>query len=108
MGTDKERTRISRIITNQVEKAASKSLRKLRKFLSIAVSFLPIAVSASVDLSSNRGTVILVVGAAGEAEYGSNFVQQASLWQKACEQGNLHQRSEERRVGKECRSRWSP
>jgi len=91
MGTDKERTRISRIITNQVEKAASKNLRKLRKFLSIAVSFLPIAVSASVDLSSDRGTIILVVGAAGEAEYGSNFVQQASLWQKACEQGNLHQ-----------------
>ena len=22
--------------------------------------------------------------------------------------GNLHRRSEERRVGKECRSRWSP
>jgi len=28
--------------------------------------------------------VILVVGAPGEAEFGSNFVRQASSWQKAC------------------------
>jgi len=33
-------------------------------------------------------TVILVVGAPGEPEYGSNFLQQASLWEKACQQGN--------------------
>ncbi len=30
--------------------------------------------------------VIIVVGAAGETEYGSNFVEQARLWQKACRQ----------------------
>jgi hypothetical protein len=32
--------------------------------------------------------VILVVGAPGEAEFGSNFVRQASLWAKACQQAD--------------------
>ncbi len=31
--------------------------------------------------------VILVVGAAGEADYGSNFVRQAALWEQACRKG---------------------
>lgn len=33
-------------------------------------------------------TVILVVGAAGEAEYGTEFEKQATLWEKACRLGN--------------------
>jgi hypothetical protein len=33
---------------------------------------------------ADGATVILVVGAPGEPEFGSNFVRQASLWQKAC------------------------
>jgi hypothetical protein len=41
---------------------------------------------ASQDSSDRRTTVIVVVGAAGEEEFGSNFVRQASLWEKACEQ----------------------
>lgn len=41
------------------------------------------AASASV---TNGPTVLLVLGAAGESEYGSNFVQQAQLWEKACRQ----------------------
>lgn len=44
-----------------------------------------VASSAPADV---RATVILVVGAAGESEYGSNFVHQAELWQKACAQAN--------------------
>jgi hypothetical protein len=35
---------------------------------------------------SNQTTVILVIGAPGEAEYRSNFVRQATLWEKACAQ----------------------
>lgn len=30
-------------------------------------------------------TVLLVVGVAGESEFGSNFLHQATLWEKACE-----------------------
>jgi hypothetical protein len=55
----------------------------------VAMLFLPVAALASVDLPSTRGTVIIVVGAPGEAEFGSNFVRQASLWQSACQKGNL-------------------
>jgi len=33
-----------------------------------------------------RTKVILVVGAAGEAEYGSNFINQATHWKEACAQ----------------------
>ncbi|MGA2659581.1 MAG: hypothetical protein ABSH34_18910 [Verrucomicrobiota bacterium] len=37
---------------------------------------------------ANRGAaVILVVGAAGEDDFGANFARQADLWQRACAQG---------------------
>jgi len=35
--------------------------------------------------------VILVVGAPGEAEFGSNFVRQATLWQQACAKADCRQ-----------------
>ncbi|MGC3960076.1 MAG: hypothetical protein QM813_19735 [Verrucomicrobiota bacterium] len=34
---------------------------------------------------TNQPTVVLVVGASGEPEYGSNFVQQVQLWDKVCD-----------------------
>jgi hypothetical protein len=34
--------------------------------------------------ATNRPTVILVIGAPGEPEFGSNFVQQVELWDKIC------------------------
>ncbi len=37
---------------------------------------------------TNQPSVILVVGAAGEAEFASNFVRQVQLWTKACERAN--------------------
>ena len=38
---------------------------------------------AAPDASTDRATVVIVVGAAGESEFGSNFVRQAGLWEKA-------------------------
>jgi hypothetical protein len=35
-----------------------------------------------------RATVLLVVGAPGESEYGTNFAEQATSWQKACAQAD--------------------
>lgn len=64
---------------------------RISSFIVLAALFLPFVALASVDLSSNQASVLIVVGAPGEAEFGSNFVQQASVWQKACAQGNLHQ-----------------
>jgi len=62
---------------------------RISNFIWFAVFFAATVAHASVDLSQNRATVLIVVGAPGEAEFGSNFVQQASLWQKACDQANL-------------------
>ena len=45
---------------------------------------------AASESCTSAGTVLLVVGAAGESEYGSNFLQQAALWQKACAQGSVN------------------
>jgi hypothetical protein len=51
--------------------------------------FASIGASAAGSVPTNdRTTVILVVGAPGEAEYASNFVAQATLWQKACLQAD--------------------
>lgn len=47
--------------------------------------------NAAPDSVSDRRTVILVVGAPGEPEFGSNFVQQVTLWEKACAQADCHQ-----------------
>jgi hypothetical protein len=43
--------------------------------------------TASPGGSQDRPSVVLIVGAPGEAEYGSNFLHQAELWEKACAQG---------------------
>jgi len=43
------------------------------------------SISIAFGDPTNHTTVLIVVGASGEAEYGSNFVRQASLWQSACE-----------------------
>ena len=43
-----------------------------------------IAAGAAPDSPTNRPTVIVVVGAPGESEFGSNFVRQARLWGETC------------------------
>lgn len=52
------------------------------------------SVSAGVCLASpqtrtNVSTILLVLGAAGEEEFGSNFVRQARLWETACRQAGV-------------------
>lgn len=39
------------------------------------------------DPNADRPTVIVVVGAAGSAEYGAQFVKWANLWEQACAKG---------------------
>jgi hypothetical protein len=39
------------------------------------------------DPNADRPTVIVVVGAAGSAEYGAQFVKWAGLWEQACTKG---------------------
>jgi hypothetical protein len=60
----------------------TKPSRALQRFFYVA-SVLFFVASAR---GTTNTTVLVVVGAPGEAEYGSNFVHQAELWQKACAQ----------------------
>ena len=41
--------------------------------------------------ASERASMIVVIGAAGDSEFGSNFVHQASLWDQACAKAGLRQ-----------------
>ena len=45
------------------------------------------AADASPELATNQTTVLLVVGAAGEPEFGRNFSEWADLWETAARQG---------------------
>jgi len=45
-----------------------------------------ISASASLDAVANRPTILVIVGAPGDTEFGSNFTRQVTLWEKACSQ----------------------
>jgi hypothetical protein len=55
--------------------------------LKVLLFCLPLlmAGTAHADNSTNRPTVLLIIGASGEDEFGSNFVRQAQLWQNTCD-----------------------
>jgi hypothetical protein len=59
----------------------SVSLRRLLQYLVFLFLSSTVAIASTY---SNSTTVVVVVGAPGEPEFGSNFVQQADLWQAAC------------------------
>ena len=48
-------------------------------------AFLSMVAISALASATNQSTVVLVVGAPGEAEFGSNFVQQVQLWEKTCD-----------------------
>src|SRR6266851_7293656 len=58
--------------------------------LSVFVALLLVG-AFKATASADRATVILVVGAPGEAEFGSNFVRQVTLWQEACAKADCRQ-----------------
>lgn len=47
--------------------------------------FCFLSLGFSAETTSDRPTVIVVVGAAGETDYGPNFLEQAAQWEKACQ-----------------------
>ena len=49
-----------------------------------------LAIWSSTAFAADQASVLLVVGAPGEAEFGSNFLRQAGLWTLACGQAGLH------------------
>jgi hypothetical protein len=57
------------------------SFQSLATLLLVALTCASLRAAGETSLSNNV-TVVLVVGAAGESEFGSNFVEQAELWTK--------------------------
>jgi hypothetical protein len=57
--------------------------------LNVLLFVFSFAVSSSAELSSSEPTVIIAVGAEGEAEYGKQFLKSAELWTNACAKGNV-------------------
>jgi len=55
------------------------------------IFLLALLVACFSAYSAERGTVVLIIVSPGEPEFGSNFVRQAGLWQKACAQADYRQ-----------------
>jgi hypothetical protein len=70
----------------QIRAAGNTGLRKLA--ILIVFAFGVLAGRASEPAAANQTTVIIVVGAPGEPEFGTNFVRQAALWAAACQQAH--------------------
>ena len=66
---------------------ACASLRRIFSLVTSAATILA-SLPTLAAFATNSPTVILVVGAPGEPEFGSNFVEQVRLWEKTCEKGN--------------------
>jgi hypothetical protein len=66
----------------------ARALVEPAQWFGIIVVILFAIISASG--ATNGPTVLLVVGAPGEPEFGSNFVQQVQLWERACEKANAN------------------
>jgi hypothetical protein len=66
-----------------------KSFRGLMALALLAFS-LAGRVTASPIAPEDHTTIILVVGAPGDAEHGTNFLKQAATWQKACAQADAN------------------
>jgi hypothetical protein len=59
------------------------------RFYQILNSALLFATALAAPAAQERASVIVVVGAAGESEFGSNFVHQANSWEQACTKAGL-------------------
>ena len=58
-----------------------------------------------IDIDIEKGEVVALVGASGA---GKSTILRSLNYLEQPDSGTITIRSEERRVGKECRSRWSP
>ncbi len=68
-------------------RVAARGILLILGFLTVCGILSSPSVSCAAEIS-NQTTVIVVVGAPGQPEFGSNFLQQATLWQQACATGN--------------------
>jgi hypothetical protein len=82
------------IRTGEIREGTHPSRRNAHWFTSLSMPILVLFLSSVLRATAadapvpaaDRATVVLVVGAPGAPEFGSNFVQQATLWEAACRQ----------------------
>ena len=82
---------------NVLNKCTILSLNESKEIFSKFENFYPILSSGSIDWKNFKGRSIKISNVSELNAYINKFSKYYILW-----------RSEERRVGKECRSRWSP
>jgi len=85
-----------RLLTSSPTEVRASSFGLLSSFVirhsSFCISFVIwISSFLSSVAADSSATVVTVVGAPGEAEYGSNFLHQAELWKSACSEANVRQ-----------------
>src|SRR5262245_39841879 len=85
------RRREESLINEEIDQRLHASSFGLLSFPLCGIIWLSSFMVLSAVAAEPSSTVVLVIGAAGEAEYGSNFVHQAELWKKACSEANAKQ-----------------
>ena len=84
---------VRRFPASRFQRHAAKHLAKRLSLLAHGLCLLAVADTADT-VSQNRveekPTVIVVVGAAGEEEFGKTFAKSAALWEKACLQAGVN------------------
>jgi len=88
-GVPKQSRRPSATLSRSTLSRSTLSRSTLHASVAAALVLALVLISSFAALGSPaaRGTVILVVGAAGEDEFGASFRRQADLWEKACTLG---------------------
>jgi hypothetical protein len=78
-----ERYAVNRLAIGDWRLAISSGWRRCSTLLELLI-FAVFSAGAAPESPGDRTSVIVVVGAPGESEFGSNFVRQAGLWEQAC------------------------
>jgi hypothetical protein len=63
--------------------------RTLNRFIAAGFAVMSFVLQAAADAPTNTPRLLLVLGAPGQSEYGSNFVTQAELWENACKKARF-------------------
>ena len=85
-----------------------KKLSSSKLVLAMLFAVISISANAQLKMSSNGYLTFGPTSTYNDGTKDYNITLRGNIWLAGPNVGHFLQRSEERRVGKECRSRWSP